>query len=112
MKIMQTYFQKGSHISSLVPEDGRLRSTLSQDWLIALIATVNIFTLCLTRQHAKKGMSDSPGLVDFAIRLLRLVNSVLNFPNWQMKFFREFRRKKNFLGLVKKLMILGLMQLA
>ena len=95
MKIMQTYFQKGSHISSLVPElDGRLRLTLSQDWLIALIATVNIFTLCLTRQHAKKGMSDSPGLVDFAIRLLRLVNSVLNLPNQQVKFFREFRRPK------------------
>ena len=34
MKIMQTFFQKGSHISSLVPElDGRLRLTLSQDWL-------------------------------------------------------------------------------
>lgn len=96
MKIMQTFFQKGSHISSLVPEqDGRLRLTLSQDWLIALIATVkDIFTLCLTRQHAKKGMSDSPGLVGFAIRLLRLVNSVLNFPNRQMKFFREFRRQK------------------
>ena len=96
MKIMQTFFQKGSHISSLVPEqDGRLRLTLSQDWLIALIATVkDIFTLCLTRQHAKKGMCDSPGLVGFAIRLLRLVNSVLNFPNRQMKFFREFRRQK------------------
>ena len=40
MKIMQTSFQKGSHISSLVPEDGRLRSTLSQDWLIALMALI------------------------------------------------------------------------
>ena len=100
MKIMQTFFQKGSHISSLVPElDGRLRLTLSQDWLIALIATVkDIFTLCLTRQHAKKGMSDSPGLVGFAIRLLRLVNSVLNFPNRQMKFFTEFRRQKFFVA--------------
>ena len=29
-------------------------------------------------------MSDSPGLVDFVIRL---VNSVLNFPYWQMIFF-------------------------
>ena len=98
MKIMQTFFQKGSHISSLVPElDGRLRLTLSQDWLIALIAAVrDIFNLCLTRQHAKKGMSDSPGLVDFAIRLLRLVNSVLNLPNQQVQFFREFRRPKFF----------------
>ena len=46
MKIMQTFFQKGSHISSLVPElDGRLRLTLSQDWLIALIATVKDLSL-------------------------------------------------------------------
>ena len=35
-------------------------------------------------QRAKKFMSDSPGLVDFAIGL---VNSVLNLPDGQAKIF-------------------------
>ena len=39
------------------------------------------------RQRAKKVMSDNPGLVDFAIRL---VNSVFNLPNGQVMFFEEF----------------------
>ena len=39
-------------------------------------------------QHAKKVVSDSPGLVDFA---LRLVSSVINLPNGQVKFFEEFK---------------------
>jgi len=38
-------------------------------------------------QHAKKVVSDSPGLVDFAIRL---VNSVLTLPDGQVKYFEEF----------------------
>ena len=38
-------------------------------------------------QHAKKVISDSPGLVDFAIRLM---NSVLNLPDGQVTFFEEF----------------------
>ena len=37
-------------------------------------------------------MSDSPGLVDFAIGL---VNSVLNLPDGQVKFFEEFKLQKN-----------------
>ena len=37
-------------------------------------------------------MSDRPGLVDFAIGL---VNSVLNLPNGQVKFFEEFKLQKN-----------------
>ena len=36
-------------------------------------------------------MSDSPGLVDFAIGL---VNSVPNLPDGQMKFFEEFKLQK------------------
>ena len=36
-------------------------------------------------------MSDSPGLVDFAIGL---VNSVLNLPDGQVKFFEEFKLQK------------------
>ena len=38
-------------------------------------------------QLAKKVVSDSPGLLDFAIRL---VNSVFNLPNGQVIFFEEF----------------------
>ena len=37
-------------------------------------------------RRAKKVVSDSPGLVDFAIEL---VNSVLNLPNEQVKFFNN-----------------------
>ena len=40
----------------------------------------------LDRQRAKKVVSDSPGLVDFAIGL---VNSVLNLPNGKVKFLRN-----------------------
>jgi len=43
-------------------------------------------------QRAKKVVSDSPGLVDFAIGL---VNSFLNLPDWQMKYFEEFNLQNN-----------------
>ena len=46
----------------------------------------------LQKQRAKKVVSDSPGLVDFAIGL---VNSVLNLANGQVKFFEEFKLHKN-----------------
>ena len=57
-------------------------------------------------QHAKKEVSDSPKLVDFVIGL---VNSVLNLPDGQVKFFEEFKLQlvksilliKMFLGLVE-----------
>ena len=48
--------------------------------------------ILLTCRHAKKVVSDSHGLVDFAIAL---VNSVLNLPDGQVKFFEEFKLKKN-----------------
>ena len=38
-------------------------------------------------QRAKKVLSDSPGLVDFAIGL---VNSVFNLPDGQVVFYEEF----------------------
>ena len=44
------------------------------------------------KQRAKKVVSDSLGLVDFAIGL---VNSVPNLPDRQVKFFEEFRLQKN-----------------
>ena len=43
-------------------------------------------------QRAKKVVSDSLGLMDFAIGL---VNSVLNLPEGQVKFFEEFKLQKN-----------------
>ena len=43
-------------------------------------------------QRGKKVVSDSPGLVDFAIGL---VNFVLNLRNRQVKFFEEFKLQKN-----------------
>ena len=42
-------------------------------------------------QDAKKVVSDSPGLVDFAIGL---VNPVINLPNRQVKFSNEFKLQK------------------
>ena len=41
----------------------------------------------VTRQRSKKVVSDSLGLVDFAIGL---VNSVFNLPDGQVMFFEEF----------------------
>ena len=43
--------------------------------------------LNLKFQRAKKVVSDSPELVDFAIGL---VNSVFNLPDGQVMFFEEF----------------------
>ena len=43
-------------------------------------------------QHAKKVVSDSPRLVDFVIGL---VNSVLNLPDEQVKYFEEFNLQRN-----------------
>ena len=46
----------------------------------------------LPTQCAKKVVSDSPVLVDFAIGL---VNSILNLPDGQVKFLEEFKLQKN-----------------
>ena len=43
-------------------------------------------------QCARKVVSDSPGLVDFTIGL---VNSVLDLPDGQLKYFEEFNLQKN-----------------
>ena len=43
-------------------------------------------------QHTKKVVSNSPGLVDFAIGP---VNSVLNLPDGQVEYFEEFNLQKN-----------------
>ena len=44
--------------------------------------------LPLSYQHAMKVVSDSPGLLDFAIGR---VNSVINLPDGQVKFLDEFK---------------------
>ena len=49
-------------------------------------------SVLFSRQRAKKLASDSPGQVDFAIGL---VNSVLNLPDGQVKYFEEFNLQKN-----------------
>ena len=67
-------------------------------------------------QRAKKVVSDSPGLVGFAIAL---VNSVINLPDGQVKFFEEPKLQRNceinllikrFLGLVE--MMFGLVNVS
>ena len=45
------------------------------------------------KQCAKRVVSDTPGLVDFAIGL---VNSVLNLPDRQVKYVEEFNLQKNY----------------
>ena len=47
-----------------------------------------IFTSLPDFQHVKKVVSDSLGQVEFSIRL---INSVLNLPNRQVKIFGEFK---------------------
>ena len=49
-------------------------------------------TESLPYQRAKKVVCDSPGLVDFAIRL---VVFVLNLPNGQLLFFGKFKLQKD-----------------
>ena len=62
-------------------------------------------------------MSDSPGLVDFAIGLVNI--SVINLPGGQVRCFEEFKLQKNceinlliqtFLGLVE--MMFGLVNVS
>ena len=49
------------------------------------------------RQRAKKVVSDSPGLVDFAIRL---VFFVLNLPDGQVLFFGEIQITEGLLSIL------------
>ena len=48
--------------------------------------------MSISDQRAKQVVSNSPGLVNFAIGL---VNFELNLPDRQVKFFEEFKLKKN-----------------
>ena len=64
----------------------------SCEWIKKMALKCLFKLIFLTCRRAKKVVSDSCGLVDFAIAL---VNSVLNLPNGQVKFFEEFKLKKN-----------------
>ena len=60
-----------------------------------------MYEICLP-QHAKKVVSDSPGLVDFGFGL---VNSVLNLPDGQVNFLGKLKLQKDcnqYILLIKK----------
>ena len=59
-------------------------------FLFLVLFAFGIFPVGIIVQ--RKLLSDSPGVVYFAIGL---VNSVLNLPDGQVKFFEEFRLCKN-----------------
>ena len=58
--------------------------------------------------NATKVVSDSPGLVDFAIRL---VNFDLNLPERQVKFFEEFKYRRTVKSILLIKMFLGLVEM-
>ena len=60
-------------------------------WVFVRTSTNFAHLASFQAQGAKKVMSDSPGLVDFAIGL---VNSVLNLPDGQAKIFRRIKITK------------------
>ena len=58
----------------------------------------------MSGEHAKKVVSDSPGLVDFSIGL---VNSVLKLAQWASEFFLTNSKYRRFVKsslLIKKLL--------
>ena len=77
---LRGYYFKESHsvISQSTP-------TCSCGWLKRVFLVSKVVYKII--QRAKKVVSDSPGLLDFAIGLL---NSVFNLPDGQVVFFEEF----------------------
>ena len=67
-------------------KDNRASSKRQGGWLVSW--SVEAKESLLFVQRAKKVVSDSLGLVDFAIGL---VNSVFNLPNGKVMFFEEFK---------------------
>ena len=77
--------ENGGNISFLL--------SLCQLFLLALITSASVFHNTFTfKQRAKKAVSDSPGLVDFAIGL---VVFVLNLPDTLVLFFEKFKLQKD-----------------
>ena len=75
-------------------KDGQLLEVgVIQGWVLKLNKFAFKHTKCILKpQRAKKLVSNSLGLVDFAIGL---VNSVINLSNGQVEFFEEFKLQKN-----------------
>ena len=74
-------------IQSLPAETDHLNGVKTHVIMISMCVTTLLY-LVISQQRAKKVLSDSPGLVDFAIRL---VNSVFNLPDGLVMFYEEFR---------------------
>ena len=73
------------------------------------MAVKQFFIIISLDQHAKKVVSDSRGLVDFAIGQ---VNIVLNLPDGQVKFFEKCKlQKKCEINIVLIKTFLGLVQM-
>ena len=86
----RVFLFKSSAVNSLLTADTSIRGTPVHS--LGLVRSFNVLIWLSVRwtlllQRAKKVVSDSPGLVDFAIRL---VNSVFNLPDGQVMFFEEF----------------------
>ena len=64
-----------------------LSPSIDKPWSCNVFSSPLLSNVILLVQCAKKVMSDSPGLVDFAIGL---ANSVFNLPDGQVMFFEEF----------------------
>ena len=62
----------------------------------------------LKEQHAKKVVSDSPGLVDFAIGQ---VNSVFNSPKGQVMFLRNLINRRTVKSILRVKKFLGLVEM-
>ena len=80
---------------TLFQNDGNITFLLSlcHSFLLALITSASVFHSTFTfKQRAKKVVSDSPGLVDFAIGL---VVFVLNLPDGLVLFFGKFKLQKD-----------------
>ena len=70
------------------------------NYIILLLLSLSLLLFLINKQRAKKAVSDSPGLVDFAIRLVKFV---LNLPDGQVKFLRNpnYRRTVTSILLIK-----------
>ena len=66
------------------------------------------FLYLISQQRAKKVVSDSPGLVVFAIRL---VNSVFNLPNMQVMFLRNLNNRRTVKSILLAKKLLGLVEM-
>ena len=64
-----------------------IRTSKSKYYLLYDKSHSKTHTTIINYQRAKKVLSDSPGLVDFAIGL---VNFVFNLPDGQVMFYGEF----------------------